>query len=165
MAETKTKKLLPRAESPEEVGVSSSELVEFLRDMEENGLEFHSFMVIRHGKVAAVCYREPFNAETPHAMYSVSKTFSGTAIGFAVHEGILSLDTRVIDVFPEYAPKKPCERLAKLTVRHLVTMTSGKNPSLLADKGKIDWIEDYINCPWYGDPGEYRYVNENIYML
>ena len=154
---------LARAKCPEEVGVDSKEIVEFFNDMKENNLEFHSFMVIKGGKVACEFYRYPFNAETPHSIYSVSKTFSATAVGIAIGEGWFSLDTRLIDIFPEYADFD--KRLAKITVRHLVTMTSGKAPSVFADKGKIDWIKDFFTAPWYGEPGTFRYVNENIFML
>lgn len=63
-------------------------------------LEFHSFMVIRHGKIAVEWYNEPYTADTSHSMYSVSKTFSATAIGFAVSEGLLSLDDKVLDFSP-----------------------------------------------------------------
>ena len=99
-------------------------------------------------------------------MYSVSKSFTSTAIGFAVEEGLLSLDAKVIDFFPEYRPAQPDEKLEKMTVRHLLTMTSGKNPSLLLDKTKDRWIKDFFNAPWISEPGEmFLYVSENIYML
>lgn len=157
---------IPRAKTPESVGVSSKELVEFLRDMEENKLEFHSFIIVRNGKVAAECFRAPFNADTPHSLYSVSKTFTAVAVGFAVAEGYFTLDTRLLDIFPEYAPKRKDKRLEKLLVRHLITMTSGKNVSVMTDRAGEDWIKAYIKSAWYADPGEeFRYINENIYML
>ncbi len=156
---------LTRAKCPEEVGVDSKEIVEFFNDMAENNLEFHSFMVIRNGKVACEFYRPPFNAETPHSVYSVSKTFTSTAVGIAIDEGYFSLDTRLVDVFPEYEKYDKDPRLGKITVRNLITMTAGKEPSVLADKGKIDWIKDYFSSPWYGEPGTFRYINENIFML
>lgn len=162
---TKSKEL-PRAASPEEVGVSSALTEQFLHYIKEQNLEFHSFMVIRHGKIAVEWYNEPYTADTSHSMYSVSKTFSATAIGFAVSEGLLSLDDKVLDFFPEYTPKSDSPYFDKLTVRSLITMTSGKQTNMLEDKGKIDWIEDFINSPWVFEPGtQYLYVNENIYML
>lgn len=157
---------IPRARHPEEVGVSSEVLYRFLEDIEKSGLEYHSFMVIRHGKVAAECFRAPFTENRPHAMYSVSKTVTATAIGIAQQEGYLSLSDRVRDIFPDYTAKIKDERLDNLTVRHLITMTSGKDPSVFADKSKVNWIEHYFSSPWYNEPGkEYRYINENIYLL
>ncbi len=157
---------IPRARTPESVGVSSKEIVEFLRDIEENDLEFHSFMIIRNGKVAAECFRAPFDAQTPHALYSVSKTFTAVAVGFAVAEGFFSLDTRLIDIFPDYAPAKKDGRLDSLLIRHLITMTSGKNVNVMTDRANEDWVKVFMRSPWYANPGEeFRYINENIYML
>ncbi len=161
----KEKFFLERAKCPEEVGVSSKEVVEFLRDMKENKLEFHSFMVLRDGKVACELYRSPFNSETPHSAYSISKTVTAIAVGFAIEEGLFSLDTRIVDVFPECIPEKVDGRIFKITVRNLLTMTAGLSPNLLLDKGKIDWLCEYFNSPFYGEPGTFRYVNENIFVL
>lgn len=159
-------KSIPRAEMPAEVGVSSKIVKEFLNDAVEKGYEYHSLMVIRHGKVAIEWYNEPYNKDTPQSVYSISKSFTSTAIGFAISEGLISLDTKLIDLFPEYPPKKPDERFEKLTIRNLLRMSSGKQPSFLSDKSKIDWIEDYINSPWVFEPGEkFLYINENIFML
>lgn len=157
---------IPRAESPKDVGVSASVVKEFLEDAVKMNYEYHSLMVIRHGKVAIEWYNEPYNKDTPQSVYSVSKSFTSTAIGFAINEGLISLDTKLIDVFPDYPPKKADKRFEKLTVRNLLRMSSGKQPSFLSDKGKVDWIEDYINSPWVFEPGEkFLYINENIFML
>lgn len=161
----KEKFTLERAKSPEEVGVSSKEVVEFLRDMKENKLEFHSFMVIKDDKVACELYRSPFNSETPHSAYSISKTVTAIAVGFAINEGLFSLDTRIVDVFPEYIPEKVDGRIFKVTVRNLLTMTAGVSPNLLLDKNKTDWLKEYFKSPFYGEPGTFRYVNENVFVL
>ena len=161
-----TSKFIPRANSPKEVGVSSKVVKAFLDDAIEKGYEYHSLMVIRHGKVAVEWYNEPYNKDTPQAVYSVSKSFTSTAIGFAISEGLITLDTKLVDIFPDYPPKKPDEKFEKLTVHNLLRMSSGKQPSFLSDKSKIDWIEDYINSPWVFEPGEkFLYINENIFML
>lgn len=157
---------IPRADSPKSVGVSANVVNEFLQEAVKKQYEFHSLMVIRHGKVAVEWYNEPYNKDTPQSVYSVSKSFTSTAIGFAISEGLISLDTKVVDIFPDYPPKKADERFEKLTVHNLLRMSSGKQPSFLADKGKIDWIEDFINSPWVFEPGEkFLYINENIFML
>lgn len=157
---------LPRAATPEEVGVSSVLVERFVKHIAEQDLEFHSLMVLRHGKVAVEWYNEPYNAQTSHSMYSVSKSFSATAIGFAVSEGLISLDDKVLDFFPEHKIKVPNPYFDKLTVRTLITMTAGKQTNMIADKSKIDWIDDFLNSVWVFEPGtQYLYVNENIYML
>lgn len=159
---------LPRASSPEEVGIPSSAITEFVRRVEESGYRYHSLMIIRHGRVAAEIHRYPFSPETPHILYSISKSVTSCAVGFAIEEGFLSLDTKVSDVFPEFLPKseREAEKFSRLTVEHLLTMTSGKAFSVLADKTKGDWIKQFVDAKWYAEPGEeFRYVNENSFML
>ncbi len=159
-------KRLVRARAPECVGISSDVFKKMIDLMDEKGMRWHSLMVIRHGKVAAECYRAPFSRDLPHIMYSVSKTVTATAVGIAIHEGYLRLDTRFLDVFPEYAPKKTDEKLEKLQIKHLLTMTSGKMPSYLLNKTDKNWLRHLLDAKWISEPGErFEYVNENIYAL
>jgi len=158
---------LPRTNTPEEAGVSSQGIHAFLQAVERAGLELHSFMVLHHGVVAAECYRAPFSAQYRHQMWSVSKTLVATALGFAVDEGLVGLDTPVATLFLDYAAKRADRRWEKLTLRHMATMTSGKKSPFLSPRGpRADWIRGYIDAPWYNEPGaQFRYVNENYYML
>ncbi len=159
-------KSIPRALTPQEAGVSASVVKNFLEEAQKRHLEFHSLMVIRHGKLAVEWYNAPYDSESTHSVYSVSKSFTSTAIGFAVSEGLLSLDQKITEIFPDYPPKRRDPRFEKLTVRNLLMMSGGKQPSIFAEKGKIDWIKDFINSPWMFEPGEdFLYVNENIFML
>lgn len=158
--------MLPRVGTPEEVGVDGAVIAEFLDAIENEHWNIHSFMVLRHGKVAAECYRAPFTKERPHAMYSVSKTFTGTAIGIAVREGLLSLDDKVRDFFPEIVGDVKDKKLDEMTVYHLMTMSAGKDVSLLSDKSKGHWAEVFFKSRWYNEPGkEFKYVSENMYIL
>ena len=74
-ARTKSK-ALPRADFPEQVGVSSKAISELLDDFERSGIELHSIMILRHGKVAFETWRDPYAPDIPHTMYSVSKSFT-----------------------------------------------------------------------------------------
>lgn len=161
-----TEKKLIRAESPESLGIDSRLITAFLDDIEEQGLELHSFMLTRHGKVAAECYWTPFRADIPHTMFSVSKSITALAVGFAIEEGLLTEDTKVYAVFPEYAPKHPTPAAKALTVRHLLTMTSGKMPSFILNTEGPSWVESYLGAPFARMPGKhFNYASENTYML
>ena len=158
---------LPRASCPQEVGVSPAELAALMQDIIESKLELHSVMVVRHGQVAWENFRRPYSPNFPHVMFSVSKSVTSCAIGFAVEEGLLALDDLVADLVPElreYAPEDP--NLELLTVRHLLTMTAGKLVSPMADKTKKRWVKDFADGKWGYAPGEgWNYSNEGIYML
>ena len=79
---------IPRARAPKNAGVSAKVVNDFLAEAKNRDLEYHSLMVVRNGKVAVEWYNEPYNKDTTHMVYSVSKSFTSTAIGFAISEGL-----------------------------------------------------------------------------
>lgn len=167
MTVTDKKIKLKRASYPEKAGVSSREIEALINEFKEKNIEVHSIMIMRNGKVAFESWAAPYSADIPHSMYSVSKTVTCTAIGFAIEEGLLSLETKLIDIFPEYAPEKPDANLEKLTIHNLLSMQSGKSVSVFSDKTKGKWIKQFFDSPWGFTPGDghWEYISENQYML
>ncbi len=164
--ELKEKNWLPKAETPEEARVNSKVVKAFLDRCEELGKQVHSLLVIRDNKIACEVYKEPFGPEHNHMMYSVSKSFTSAAIGFAVEEGYIDVDTRFVDIFPEARGDKPDEYLELMTVEDLLTMRSGKSVSIFLDRTKDRWFKDIMNSPWVSEPGtEFLYISENMYLL
>ncbi len=94
---------LPRS-SPEAQGVSSSALLAFVEAADRQIDAMNSFMLVRHGHVVAEGWWSPYRADAPHSLYSLSKSFTSTAVGLAVAEGKLSVDDEVLKFFPEDAP-------------------------------------------------------------
>jgi hypothetical protein len=88
---------------PEQVGVDSRGILHFLHLVEDKAINLHSFMLLRHGKVAVDAFYRPYNKNMLHPVYSVSKSLTSAAVGIAIGEGLLSLEDRVIDFFPEKA--------------------------------------------------------------
>lgn len=99
--------------TPESAGISSKGILNFLDRIEENQIELHSFMVIRHGQCAAKGWWKPYDEKFRHPLYSFSKSLTATAIGFAELGGILSLDEKIVDIFPDLLPENPSENLKK----------------------------------------------------
>lgn len=119
--------------------------------------ELHSVMVVRHGHVVAEGWAHPFAADRRHTVYSLSKTFTATAVGFAAAEGLLRLDDTVVSLLPDKAPAAPDERLARMTVRHLLTMSSGHDPEPTVIGTPGDWVATFLATPLVHEPGE-RFV-------
>ena len=117
---------------PESEGISSEALLSFINAAEENIDAIHSLMVVKNGKVVTEGWWRPYNASTPHELWSLSKSFTSSAIGFAVQEGLLSPHDLVMSFFPEKIPNKPTRQLKQLRIIDLLTMTSGhmKEPTL-----------------------------------
>ncbi len=151
--------------TPEACGVDSSVITAFLNEINEKNLKLHSFTVVRHDKVCAQGFYKPYSADMPHVLYSMSKSITSTAIGFAVSEGLLNLNDRVVKFFPEYnMSKRPFNRM--LTIRMLLTMHSDKLITVLEEKGGKDWISNYLNAPFLLPPNtKFNYISENTFML
>lgn len=165
MVISKSKEIL-RAKTPESVGVSSAVVQEYINDCLAQNKELHSIIVIRHGKIACEAYRAPYDENQAQMMYSISKSFTSTAIGLAIDEGYFSLQTKILDIFPNLRKPKYDYKLENLTVEHLLNMTSGKEVSPFMDKSKDNWLEQIFDSPWYAAPGEkFAYISENMYVL
>src|ERR1700689_1558093 len=95
--------MLPRS-LPEAEGVSSNDIINFIDAASISKTEFHSFMLLRHGKVIAEGWWNPYRADLKHTLYSCSKSFTATAIGFAIQEKLISLTDKVVSFFPNYLP-------------------------------------------------------------
>ena len=115
---------------PENLGIPSDAVLKFVEHLERRKICLHSFMIIRHGEIAAEGYYPPFKSDTLHRMYSQSKTFVSIAVGLLIDEGKLKLSDKVADFFPEYHPENMHEYIANATVRDLLFMAtpfSGNN--------------------------------------
>lgn len=94
--------LLPR-KSARSQGVDEQGIIDFLDALEGSGIELHGLMVLKHGAVVAQTWWEPYEQDTPHLLYSLSKSFLSVAAGIAEGEGLLSMQDRLADRLPEAA--------------------------------------------------------------
>lgn len=69
--------------SPEEVGIHSQCMIDFIKQVQAEGIELHSLMVLRHGQVCAEAWWKPYDSVTPQTMFSFSKSITSTAISLA----------------------------------------------------------------------------------
>ena len=119
----KDKKPLPQA-SPESVGIASADILRFVKKLEDQQLNMHSYLIIRRGKIISEGYWEPFSEGQLHRMYSVSKTFASAAIGLLCDEGKIALSDKVIKYFPDKLPETVHPYVADMTIRDLLMMAT-----------------------------------------
>ena len=164
MAQTGTP--LPRS-TPEAEGVSSSAILKFINAVEKSKNELHSFMILRHGKVIAEGWWDPYKPSLRHTLYSATKTFTSTAVGFAVSENKLKLSDKVISFFPNDLPVTISANLDALTVKDVLIMSDGMDPepSALAGKSK-NWVKAFLTTPIVFKPGTvFLYNSIGTFML
>ena len=157
---------LPRS-TPEQQGVSSQAIINFLDSAAVDRNEFHSFMFVRHGKVIAEGWWNPYRADLKHTMYSCSKSFTATAVGFAVDENKLKVTDKVVSFFPDQLPDTVGTYLRELTVRDLLTMSVGQEPDPTGTVvGDTNWVRSFLALPITHKPGtRFLYNSMATYML
>ena len=139
--------------------------------MRSNGTvhDLHSFMLLRHGQVVARGWWSPYAAQRPHMLFSLSKSFTSTAVGLAVAEGRLTVDDPVLSFFPEDAPAKVSPNLAAMRVRDLLSMSTGHAKDATGratHKKEGNWVKGFLSLPVRYAPGtHFVYNSAATYML
>ena len=159
---------LPRS-TPEKEGVHSEGILQFLdaaESVSSKGIQFHSMMLLRHGKVVAEGWWSPYRSDLKHTMYSVSKSYTATAIGFAVAEGRMTVNDPVISFFPDLLPDTISPHLAAMKVKDLLSMSGGyeKEPNQIVTGD--DWVKNFLAAPVPLEPGtHFLYNSMGTYVL
>lgn len=154
--------ILPRS-APRDEGVDAAGLVAFLDAVDRRGIELHSLMVARHGRVVAEGWWQPYAADRAHHVYSVSKSLTSTAVGFLVHEGALSLDDLVLPLLGDVPAGHLHPNWSRVTLRHCLTMTVGHDtdawdPAFEGVGGDVlapgtDWLPHVLATAPEHEPG------------
>ncbi len=150
--------------APEAAGVKREGIEAFLQDMVDKHLHMHNLMILRHGKIIAEGDYAPWSRENLHMLFSLSKSFTSTAVGFAVQDGLLKVTDRLVDFFPELLPCAPCGNMQKITVKNMLSMNTGhgKEPQYMGD----NWEEIFLRSYVPHEPGtHFLYNTAATYML
>src|SRR6185436_8431228 len=162
---SQTAKLPPS--TPEAEGVSSKGIMEFIDAISTTKHEMHSIMILRHGKVIAEGWWNPYRPDLKHTLYSLSKSFTSTAVGFAIAEKKITVNDKVISFFPGKLPVSITPFLSDLKIKDLLSMSVGQDPD---PTGPVvvsnDWIRSFFATPVLNKPGAvFLYNSAATYML
>lgn len=123
--------------------------------------------VTQRGELAASWLLED---ECRRNVYSAAKSYTSCAVGFAIQEGLLSLDEKLVDAFPNELPKTVSDKLAKAAVRDLLTMCLGQEQGGLMGAQRPlyeekDWVKLSLEAPFAYEPGtQFVYNNVGPYL-
>ena len=143
--------------------LSSEWIYKFYKELDKHNVENHALIIMRDGEVLFENYVYPYSADMPHTLFSVTKSIVSTAAGLAIDEGLLSLDTKIIDVFPEY---KACEsdEWESLTLRSVLTMQSNKEFSFTQDMTG-NYVEMFMAAPFREKDRGFLYSNNDAHIV
>ena len=141
--------------TPEEQGIPSAAVMDFLKTVKERDLGVDSFQIVRNGRLCVSVIAKPYHENSFHRIYSAAKGIVATAILFCVQEGRFSLDSPVVPLLPaKWIPEDLDERWNRLTVYHLLTMTTGHDRDTMFEMWKRDcWIRTFFDVKPAYEPG------------
>jgi len=154
---------LPRA-TPESQGVSSTALQEFLERADRDIRQMHSFLLVRRGQVIAEAWWAPYHAGGRHSLFSLSKSFTATAVGIAIAEGQLQLSDSVLAAFPGQGPAEPGNNLKAMRLSDLLRMSTGQQTEPPRPP-QGSWIESFLAHPVPFKPGTHFHYNTSATYL
>jgi CubicO group peptidase (beta-lactamase class C family) len=159
---------LPRS-SPESQGMSPKNIIDFASAVEADKLNLHSLMILRQGKVVAEGWWAPYSPDMKHTLYSLSKSFTSTAIGLAVAEKKLTVEDKVLSFFPDDKPANVSANLAAMRVKDLLSMATGHEKDTTAavrESKEKNWVKAFLSLPVEHEPGSFFIYNSAAtYML
>jgi CubicO group peptidase (beta-lactamase class C family) len=153
---------LPRS-TPESQGISSTGINTFLDAIEKSKIEFHSLMIVRHGNVVAEGWWAPYAAQRKHTLYSLSKSFTSTAVGLAASEGHFKIEDPVISFFDADLPANVSKNLASMRVKDLLSMETGHAKDTIGlmrgPNTNETWAKIFLAQPVEFEPGTHFLYN------
>ena len=155
--------------SPEALGVSSQSILDFIEAAEKTRKDdIHSFILLRHGEVAAQGWWNPYAPELPHMLFSLSKSYTSIAIGIAQQEGLLNVNDKVISFFPDETPENPSKNLQAMRIRDLLRMNTGHTDDATGRmvRDTSSWVKGFLSLDVEHKPGtHFVYNSAATFML
>ena len=159
--------------SPESQGFDSEKLLGKLNAIKQKGMDIQSLMIIRNGSVILDAYFYPYDGSTYHDVASVTKSVMTTLIGIAADQSKLSLDDPILSFFPDRTFSNMDPAKEQITVRHLVSNSSGFRFDEKDDAATIsamtesdDWIQHALDLPLAHEPGtHFAYFSPGMHLL
>ena len=140
-------------------------LKRFVSAIDEYGMQVNGVSVKQHGKSIANWWGKDVEASVLLDQHELSATVTAMAVGLAEDEGLLSLDDKVAAFFADLVPARPSANLQAMTVRHLLTMSTGHDQDTPCSQGD-NWVQNYLAQPVPHTPGTYFYYDSMAgYML
>ncbi len=153
---------------PEECGISSAAIENFVKTLEENHMFTHDIIIAKGDDIIFENYWAPFHKDFLHRLYSVSKSFVSIAVGFAEQDGLVNLDDPISKYFPEEAARATNELMKTQTVRHMLMMSTTVEQEDWFKKRHPDRVRLYFENPITNrrpDGTTYNYDSTGSFVL
>ncbi|MCD7863458.1 MAG: beta-lactamase family protein [Lachnospiraceae bacterium] len=130
--------------SPESVGIDSEQIERMIRRLQANQIPMHSILLMRHGQLVYEGYYKPYTKEKLHRMFSISKSMVSLGIGYLITRGVLHLDDKIVDYFPEKCPAHVHPYLQEMTLHNMLEMRTCYSQTTYKLNLTTDWVESFF---------------------
>lgn len=156
----------PRA-TPESCGIESDRLRRMLAALEAHPhVNMHAITVLCDGAVICEASAPAYDRSLPHITYSMCKSVVSLAIGLLWDEGRIDLDKPAYRYFPQTDLPRLSGKMKNVTVRHLLTMSSGVSFAETGLATDTDWVRAFFSSDLRFEPGsDFAYNSMNTYIL
>ncbi len=163
-----------RTSTPERQGLDSEKLAEMLELIRQHDVDIHSLLIIRNGFIVLDANFYPFQEGQLHDLASVTKSVTSTLIGIAIGQHkITGVSQPILSLFPQRQIANRDERKARVTIKDLLTMTSGLDCRFRPNEITLSemthskgWIQFMLNLPMVAEPGsKYEYCSGGMHLL
>lgn len=135
-------------------GINTGALCDFIKECQTDGTHIRAFQCVKDNTVVAKVAIEPFSFEEPMLVYSLSKSFTSVCVGIAQSEGLLDIEERIADIFPDKCPEEISENLANMRIKDCLCMTSGHAACVFSQlRREADPVRYFLSQPVAYAPG------------
>lgn len=141
--------------TPEAQGISSKALERFVDKLKEQKLPVHSILMARHGHMIMEAYYQPYDKEKLHRMFSETKSYTSLGIGLLVSDGVIRLEDKICQYFPEYLPGEVHPWLEEMTIKDMLRMETCHNMTTYEKTSTTEnWVRSFFQTVPTHRPGQ-----------
>ena len=141
--------------TPEAQGIPSKALERFVDKLKEQKIPVHSILMARHGHMIMEAYYQPYDKEKLHRMFSETKSFTSLGIGLLVSDGVIHLEDKICQYFPEYLPGKVHPWLEEMTIKDMLRMETCHNMTTYEKTSTTEnWVRSFFQTVPTHRPGQ-----------
>lgn len=140
---------------------------QFMNSCFDKNVRIRSFIIYYQNEVVADVSIPPYQSTDVQQVYSISKSFTSTACGLLYDQGLLDLEEKVIDLFPDVMVENPSKYLSNLCIKHLLSMNTGHSTDTASTiLSSTNPIQTFLNLDIEYKPGTHFVYNSGAsYML
>ncbi len=151
---------------PQGAGIDPDKIKKILERLDKRNIPMHSLLILKDGRLVFEKYYAPYKKDTLHRMFSISKSFTATAIALLTMEGKIGLDDPVADYFPEYITPDTHPYIKMMTIRNMLQMRTCHASTTYKVNMKEDWVKSFFIVPPTHKPGTvFHYDTSSAHVL